>query len=108
MTTASCATPATIRDGSISSLSPILTPPHSSVDTNIKFQTDRSTFSFPKATSSESTGDNTRCRVKMVETRNHSNEKKEEDVANAGDKHKTEHDSPEPKRAKTGKQTTIE
>jgi hypothetical protein len=44
----------------------------------------------------------------MVETRNHSNEKKEEDVANAGDKHKTEHDSPEPKRAKTGKQTTIE
>ncbi|KAK0384522.1 hypothetical protein NLU13_8608 [Sarocladium strictum] len=47
----------------------------------------------------------------MVETRNHSGdekEEKEEKNATTGDKHQTEHDSPDPKRTKVEKQSTIE
>lgn len=44
----------------------------------------------------------------MAETRDHSDEKKGEEEAPTGDKHQTEHESPEPKRIKTEKQSTIE
>ncbi|KAL2210975.1 hypothetical protein CC79DRAFT_1395165 [Sarocladium strictum] len=44
----------------------------------------------------------------MAEKRDNPEEKKEESNASAGEKHQTEHESPDAKRAKTEKQSTIE
>lgn len=44
----------------------------------------------------------------MAEQRDHAEEKKDENNASTGEKHKTEHASPDAKRARTEKQSTIE